>query len=157
VAQEKWASLIERSLATVVALAETLKEELSAGAPSNRTIEALYSRTLSLSQAHPPCDLSKSVLAKLFSASLDSASDTTAAWYLHSLGKPWEIIQRAKLDPTHYNFDSRREPPTLEAVSSLVAEMKALQKLDLTDISNEFARRHNAGIKENQVFSTRVG
>lgn len=156
VAQEKWAALVERSLATVATLAEALKEELRGGAPSNRTIDALYSRTLSLSQAHPHCVLGGSVQAKVFSATLDNACDTTAAWYLHSLGKPWEIIQRAKLDPSSYNFEARREAPTFEAVATLLAEIKTLQTLDLAEISKEFARRHNAGYKESQVFSTPI-
>lgn len=155
-AQEKWAALVERSLATVVTLAEALKQEVTTGTVSNRTIEALYSRTLSLSQSHPHNELSETVDAKVFAATLDKACDTTAAWYLNSLGKPWEIIQRAKLDPSTYNFDSRREAPTLQTVSSLLADITALQKLDLASVSKEFVLRHNAAHKENQVFVSHV-
>lgn len=109
---------------------QRLRGALEGNAPTEELLKDLYGDLVKLrrlcGEENPIT--TPSVELRVLADSAEGAVNIVHPWYLHSLGDPWEFVKKCKLTPELYNFDAKREPPTVSAVASLEGTVAAIRQ-----------------------------
>lgn len=112
-----------------ISLTQRLREVLGAGSPSAEVVAELYGNLVSLERLLvEDVEPENSITMKVLQHSAAASREAVHSWYLHSLGDPWEFVQRTKLTPSLYNFEAKREAPTVSSAASLEGELCGLRQ-----------------------------
>jgi hypothetical protein len=112
-----------------ISLTQRLREVLGAGSPSAEVVAELYGNLVSLERLLvDDVEPQISITMKVLEQSVAASKEAVHSWYLHSLGDPWEFVQRTKLTPSLYNFEAKREAPTVSSAASLEGELCGLRQ-----------------------------
>ena len=112
-----------------ISLTQKLRQVLVAGIPSGEAVAELYRNLITLERLLvDDVEPESSITMKVLQESVAASKDAVHSWYLHSLGDPWEFVQRTKLTPSLYNFEAKREAPTVSSAASLEGELCGLRQ-----------------------------
>jgi hypothetical protein len=112
-----------------ISVTQRLREVLGAGAPSAEVVAELYGNLITLERLLvEDVEPESSITMKVLQQSVVASREAVHSWYLHSLGDPWEFVQRTKLTPALYNFEAKREAPTVSSAASLEGELCGLRQ-----------------------------